>query len=158
MLRRKENPKFIATFELGRLVRWLRVLGFDTLYFLKGRKRDLVITSLREGRVILTREGSLSRYSGTRMIRIKDDLVENQLGQVLKAMRLKVNSDNIFTRCTICNSLINGIKKEDVARRVPPYVYKTQTNFRICPRCNKIYWKGTHLKLANEFLKERAKA
>jgi len=150
-------PKFIATVELGRLARWLRLLGYDSVYFREGEKKDLIIKSLRENRVILTRDSGMSRYSGTKMIHIKNDLVEDQIAQVLKQMRLKVDKDNIFTRCVICNSNIEKIEKEKVKNRVPPYVFKTQESFLICPGCEKIYWKGTHWKLANNFLKERAK-
>lgn len=155
--KKEKEPNFIATFELGRLARWLRVLGYDCAYFREGRKKDLVIKSLREGRAILTREGKLSRYSGIRLIRIKNDFVEDQVRQVLRQMRLKVDRDKIFTRCALCNHIIESIKKEDVERRVPPHVFKTQNIFFRCPGCDKIYWKGTHWKLANNFLKEKAK-
>ena len=145
------SPKFIATFELGRLSRWLRLIGFDCVYFKKREKRELVIKSLRENRVILTRETGMSRYSGTRMIHIENDLVENQLIQVLKKMRLEPDPAKIFTICTICNRPIQDVKKNDVEKLVPPYVYKTQENFKKCFHCNKIYWKGTHWKLATDF-------
>ena len=155
---KEKSPKFIVTFEAGRLCRWMRVLGYDAVYFNKGKKRDLIIQSMRENRVILTREAGISRYSGTRMIRIKDDLVENQVRQVLKEMRLKAEGDKIFTRCVICNTPIKSVGKEEVGDRLPPYVYKTQNNFLKCPNCNKVYWKGTHYNLARKFLNERAKA
>jgi len=51
----------------------------------------------------------------------------------------------IFVRCTICNTLSKIVPKEEVKNRVPPYVYSTQNEFRICPKCNRIYWPGTHL-------------
>ena len=155
--KKEKEFKFIATFELGRLGRWLRLLGYDCDYFKEGRKGELVIRSLREERVILTRETGMSRFSGTRMIRIKNDFVEDQLKQVLKTLRLKVNPEKLFTKCTLCNSSIKGIEKDKIKDRVPPYVYKTQNDFKICAKCRKIYWKGTHWKLAADFLKTRSR-
>lgn len=155
--KRESSPKFIATFEVGRLCKWLRILGYDTEYFNKGKKSQLIMRSLREGRVILTRESNLSRYSGIRTIRIKSDLVEEQVRQVLRQMRLKTEKDKMFTRCVLCNRPIHNVKKEDVKSKIPPYVYKTQNIFFKCQDCEKIYWKGTHWKLATGFLKEKAK-
>lgn len=150
--RMKGSPKFIVTQELGRLARWLRILGFDSIFFDREKKKDLVIESLREDRIILTRETKLSRFSGVRMVHIESDFVEEQLTQVIKKLRLKVDKKNIFTRCVECNGPIVKTKKEDLESKVPPYVYKTQEEFIKCPNCNKIYWKGTHFDLANRFL------
>lgn len=156
--KREKSTKFIVTHELGKLAKWLRVLGYDTVYFDSAEKKELIITSLRENRVILTREAQFSRFSGMRMIRIKNDFVEDQIKQVLKEVRLKANGDKIFTRCTICNSQIEDvIKKSDIKKEVPLHVYETQTSFKKCPSCKKIYWKGTHWKLATNFLKKKAK-
>ncbi len=145
--------KFILTGELGRLARWLRILGFDCIFFDRAKKRDIIIESLRENRIILTRETKLSRFSGVRMIHIESDFVEEQLTQVIKTLRLKVNKENIFTRCVECNTPIEKVEgKETVKSKVPPFVYKTQENFMRCPNCKKIYWKGTHFNLARKFL------
>ena len=152
------SPKFIAANELGRLARWIRLLGYDCVYYEKKEKRELIITSLRENRIILTREKGISKYSGIRMIHIKKDFVEDQVRQILTGLRLEVDEDKMFTRCTVCNTPIEEIAKKDAEDLVPPYVYKTQDNFKKCPNCKKIYWKGTHWNLATGFLKERAKA
>jgi len=151
-LKKKDPLKFIITAELGRLARWLRILGYDSIFFDSTKKRDIVIESLREGRIILTRDARLSRFSGIRMFRIKSDFVEKQLEQVIKELRLKVEKGNIFTRCVECNTPIVKIEKEGLEDKVPPYVYKTQEDFMQCPNCKKIYWKGTHFNLANKFL------
>lgn len=148
----KDSPKFIVTGELGRLARWLRILGFDCIFFFREAKKDLVIESLREDRVILTRESRMSRFSGVRMVHIESDFVEEQLAQVIKSLHLKVDRKKIFTRCVECNTPITLVKKEDVKSKVPPYVYKTQEEFMNCPNCKKVYWKGTHWGLANKFL------
>ena len=148
----KDFPKFITTIELGRLARWLRLLGFDCVFFDRAKKKDLVIESLRETRIILTRDSRLSRFSGVRMVHIESDFVEEQLTQVIKSVRLKVDKEKMFTRCTECNTPIEKVKKEDVKSKIPPFVYKTQKEFMHCPGCGKVYWKGTHYNLANKFL------
>lgn len=148
----KDSPKFIVTVELGRLARWLRILGFDCIFFDRAKKKDLVIESLREDRAILTRDSRLSRFSGVRMVHIESDFVEEQLVQVIRSLHLKVDRKKMFTRCVECNTPIIKAEKEKVKARIPPYVYKTQTEFMRCPNCNKIYWKGTHWNLANRFL------
>ncbi|MEE8359680.1 MAG: Mut7-C RNAse domain-containing protein [Candidatus Omnitrophota bacterium] len=146
------SPKFIITIELGRLGRWLRLLGFDCIFFERDKKKDLVIESLREDRVILTRDSRLSRFSGVRMVHIESDFVERQLEQVIKNLRLKIDKKGMFTRCVECNATTECIAKERVKEKVPPYVYKTQEDFMCCPGCGKIYWKGTHWDLAEKFL------
>ncbi|MFH1752635.1 MAG: Mut7-C RNAse domain-containing protein, partial [Candidatus Omnitrophota bacterium] len=148
----KSSPKFITTVELGRLARWLRLLGFDCTFFDREKKRDLIIESLREDRVILTRSSRLSRFSGVRMVHIESDFVERQLEQVAKDLRLKIDRSKMFTRCVECNTLTEGVARETVKDKIPPYVYKTQEEFMHCPGCGKTYWRGTHLDLANKFL------
>ncbi len=151
--RKRDGAKFIVTAELGRLARWLRILGFDSIFFDRAKKKDIVIESLREGRIILTRDSRLSRFSGIRMIRIMSDFVKEQLEQVIRVLHLKPDRANIFTRCTECNTpIVKLYDKEALKAKIPPYVYKTQKEFMRCPGCKKIYWKGTHYDLAKDFL------
>lgn len=145
--------KFILTKELGRLARWLRILGYDTIYYDKDDKSRLIIISLRDRRVILTRDSKMSRFTGVRMFRITEDDIEKQLAQVVKEFDLDIEEDKTFLRCVDCNELLVDIKKNKVKDRVPPYVFKTQKEFKMCPACNKIFWKGTHWQLVKEFLK-----
>ena len=142
--------KFIATDELGRLAKWLRILGFDTV--LEKDKRSIVIRSLREGRVILTRDSKMSRFSGVRLAKIESDFVEEQLERLIKELDLKIDADRLFTICVLCDEKLIEVKKEDVKGRVPDYVFDTQEVFMRCPKCRKIYWQGTHWELVNKFL------
>ncbi len=145
--------KFILTKELGRLARWLRILGYDTIYYDKDDKSRLIIISLRDKRVILTRGSKMSRFTGVRMFRIIEDDVKKQLAQVVKELDLDIEEDKTFLRCVDCNEPLVDIKKNKAEDRVPPYVFKTQKEFKMCPACNKIFWKGTHWQLVKEFLK-----
>lgn len=145
--------KFILTKELGRLAKWLRILGYDSVYYDKDDKSKLVILSLRDERTILTRDAKMSRFTGVRMLRITDDDLKKQLNQVVKDLGLKIEENKTFLRCVDCNEVLSDVKKESVKDKVPEYVFKTQNEFKMCSTCNKIFWKGTHWQLVKEFLK-----
>ena len=136
--------KFIITKELGRLARWLRILGFDAEYFPDPNRSSLIITSLRDARIILTRNGHMSPVSGIRMLRIKHDELKNQLAQVMRELDIKLDEDALFTRCILCNKELESAKKESIKDKVPEYVYESQKDFVICPSCKRVYWHGTH--------------
>ena len=144
--------KFITTKELGRLCKWLRIIGFDTAYFPDVKKRELVIKSLREERVILTRDSKMSVYSGVRMLHIKSDFVEDQVKQVAEELKIKPERSKFFTICVICNQPLKKIDKSGVKEKVPPHVYETQESFMKCDICDRIYWQGTHWTNVGEFV------
>ena len=144
--------KFITTKELGRLCKWLRVMGFDTSYFPDAERRELVIKSLQDERIILTRDSRMSVYSGVRMLHIKSDFVEDQVKQVMTELKIRPDRDKFFTVCVICNQPLKKVKKEDVKKKVPPYVFETQEDFMKCGVCERIYWQGTHWTNVGEFV------
>jgi uncharacterized protein with PIN domain len=146
--------KFLVDFMLGRLCKWLRLLGYDASYFLSDKKSDLIYQSLKEGRIILTRDHHLSKNKAIKLIIINSDSFEEQLNQVFSKLNIKVNPDNIFTRCLVCNEVLLEIDKEKVKDKVPSYVFQTQEEFSYCPSCQKVYWKGTHWDLANQLLEK----
>ncbi len=146
--------KFLADAMLGKLAKWLRMLGYDTLYFADSDDDELIRIAIREDRILLTRDVLLCRR---RAVRARCFFVDwgstgEQVRQVMKHFNLKLSRENLFTRCTICNGEIVPISKSDVADRVPPYVYKTQNEFGYCERCDKIYWRGTHIEHVLEAL------
>jgi len=146
--------KFILTPELGRLVKWLRILGFDTLYFTAKNISSLVITALREDRIILTRNLHITASPGIKLFKVKDDMVTDQLTQIIAGLGLKLDQAKLFSRCIICNAELVGIAKKEVEGKVPGYVFKAQEDFSLCPTCNKIYWSGTHWGNVKDTLKE----
>lgn len=127
---------------LGRLARWLRVLGYDTLYFPDGEDAGLVRRALAEDRILLTRDVELGRRRGVRVILIADDRVENQLREI--AHLLPLTADEAFSRCLDCNLPLIELERALARDLVPPYVFATQQRFRRCPQCGKVYWRGTH--------------
>ena len=136
--------KFLLTKELGRLAKWLRILGFDTAYFKEGNYSSLVIAALRDARVILTRNHRLPEARGLRIVVLKEEKLKEQLREIFKELKIEPGEFTMFSRCTLCNLELKPLDKHEVKDKVPEYVYNTQDKFFCCPSCRKIYWQGTH--------------
>ncbi len=133
---------------LGRLAKWLRVFGYDSVYFHNKFGAQLLLESLRDNRTLLTRGIKLSDKRGWQVIYLKSDFVGEQLKQLAKELGLKYSLDKIFSRCTLCNGKIRLVAdKKQIKELVPEYVYKTQDMFYQCENCKQVYWKGTHFNL-----------
>ncbi|MGH7828424.1 MAG: Mut7-C RNAse domain-containing protein [Candidatus Binatia bacterium] len=138
-----EMQKFAADRMLGKLAKWLRVIGQDVIYGPHLSGYGLIRAARTENRLILTRDRSLARKQPPEFLFIENDRYREQLRQVIETRHLcpLVNS---FTRCLECNSLLQPRSKESVKDSVPPYVYATQEKFSWCPECRRIYWPATH--------------
>jgi hypothetical protein len=136
--------KFILTKELGRLAKWLRILGFDTVYFNQDNLSSLIIQSLRDERIILTRNQRLPQARGLKIVLIKHEKIKDQVAEILRTLEIKPDLKMMFSRCILCNVELTEIAKEKVKDKVPEYVFKTQEDFITCPKCQRIYWQGTH--------------
>jgi uncharacterized protein with PIN domain len=147
-----QNKKFIITRELGKLAKWLRILGYDSVYYREKDIPGIVIQAMREKRVLLTRSAEFTKYKGMKAVVIKHDLAEEQLEQVTEELGLALPEGAIFHICVECNTPLEGIEKEQAKERVPEYVFKTQEEFKRCPKCDKIFWKGTHWDMATGWL------
>lgn len=138
--------KFIADAMLGKLAKWLRLLGYDTYYETDISDDDLLRIANAEDRIVLTRDTLLIRRKiCRRYLFILDDYVQNQLRQTIDAFKL---SPAPFSRCLICNVIIREVEKSAIQKLVPEYTYKTQDRFAQCPRCGRVYWPGTHVEQA----------
>jgi uncharacterized protein with PIN domain len=140
--------RFIVDQNAGKLVKWLRMLGCDTVFFKGGDDAELVSMALSEGRMILTRDTGITKRRLITSGRVKALLLasDNPRLQVQQVLRISGigNCLSPFTRCMECNALLEARGKEEVRDRVPPYVFKTQEKYMECPSCRRIYWKGTH--------------
>lgn len=136
--------RFLLTKELGRLAKWLRILGFDASYFTENNPGTLMIQALRDNRTILTRNRRLPESRGIKIIELKSETLKEQLHETLKSLNIPLDARRMFTRCLICNEKLIPVDREKIKEKVPEYVYKTQEHFITCPQCHRIYWQGTH--------------
>ena len=133
--------RLVADAMLGRLAKWLRVLGYDTLYW-RGDDAGLVRLALAENRLLLTRDTRLpSRLPPGRTLLIESDHYEEQLHQVAGRLGLPLQ---IGRRCLRCNHPLEPAAKAEVRGQVPEFVWDRHDRFARCPRCRRIYWEGTH--------------
>ncbi len=140
------SPRFVADAMLGRLARWLRLIGCDTAYDAQLDDRALAGLAAREGRLVLTRDrGLLARRLVRRGLLVESDELGAQLRQVLGACDVPLARERLFTVCVACNGALAEKTPDDVAGRVPPYVRRTHERFRACAGCGRIYWGGTHV-------------
>jgi uncharacterized protein with PIN domain len=137
---------------LGTLAKWLRILGYDTCYDTALDDHGLVRLARAEDRVLLTRDRELARRRGVRVLLVESEDLDSQVDQVLSRFRLE--PDRSFSRCPICNELLQPIDREAVLPRVPAYVARTHKTFRLCPACQRVYWRGTHWQRMDERLNE----
>jgi hypothetical protein len=138
------NPKFVADVHLGKLTKYLRMIGLDVLYKNNFEDDEIVSISLKEKRAILTKDrGILKRNEVTHGYWIRTTKAEAQAKEVLERFNLQKEIKE-FSRCIECNDLLEPIKKEEIINQLPPKVKQTKEEFRFCPSCKKIYWKGTH--------------
>ncbi len=140
--------KFIVDSNVGRLARWLRIAGFDTVFINDLDDNRLVRLALSEGRVLLTKDTQILKRRVVATGRLKVILVESaevkaQLRQVVKALNL-AEKVKPFTLCLECNQPLVSREREEVKELVPPYVFQTQTQYMQCPSCHRVYWRGTH--------------
>jgi uncharacterized protein with PIN domain len=148
----QSDIKFIADVHLGRLAKYLRLCGFDTLYDASLDDREIIELSLADHRIILTRDKELLKNkkvnNGQRIISQKP--VE-QFAEVMKSFDLK---DNIapFTRCLECNGTFDDIPKEEILSNLLPRTRDYYTDFKKCTGCGKIYWEGSHYERMKKFI------
>jgi uncharacterized protein with PIN domain len=142
---------FTAEKTLGKLAKWLRILGFDTFYAPEVSEKQLI--SAGKKRILLTRTQRIRdmNLSKTCIFIASNDPFE-QLREVIQALCITQKDIRPFSRCIRCNSLIRRIQKDSVRKIVPDYVWETQDTFRMCVLCQRIYWPGSHTRRSLEIV------
>ncbi len=137
---------FACDVMLGKLARWLRILGYDTLYEPDRPVKDLFDVINDEERIFLTcRKKDLDDFPLENILQIKSRYFNEQLIQVVIHFKLTFRS-RIFTRCINCNTPVKNVNKKEIIHQLPLLVKEFYEIFYICPGCKKVYWDGTHYK------------
>lgn len=146
---------FAAERTLGKLAKWLRILGFNTIYEPEV-SRSRFIDSWKNGRILLTRTKLIyqNRHKSHQLIFIKSNNPFEQLKEVIKLLKLNRSDTKPFSRCIRCNTLINETDKDSIRGKVPDYIWETNDIFQICSGCQRIYWPGSHTKNSKEIIKK----
>jgi hypothetical protein len=140
------EPRFAADAMLGGLARWLRVLGIDTAYDPSLDDAGLVDLAVGEGRTLLTRDRRLVlRRRARDHLLIASAVVNEQVLQVLRETGAVADPERLFSRCLRCNQPLVPLAAEKARARVPPWVARTQEEFRHCPGCGRVYWRASHV-------------
>lgn len=150
-------PSFILDVHLGKLARYLRLLGFDVSYTNHWDDPEIVRRALEEHRTILTRDrGLLERKAVVSGYLVQNLKPEDQLQEVLDRFSLRPFLDP-YSRCPLCGTPIEPIGKKQVLDQLPPRVAKRYRRFYHCPACGKVYWKGDHFRNLGQLIQKARK-
>lgn len=136
------EPRFIADEMLGSLARWLRIMGYDTMYAQGMDDTEILHVALEQDRRLLTRDRQLAQRAGEAGMLVSSDDAAEQLEDVIRTYRLEFREER--SRCTRCNGPLTEVPGSEVGTEVPPRVRESQDTFYRCTVCGQIYWKGTH--------------
>lgn len=135
---------FIADRMLGKLARWLRMLGYDTQY-VQQFDAELLQQAYQTQRIVLTRNTTLfASLPPDAGVFITSDHVAAQAQQILDSFHLTPDETRVLSRCLTCNTVLERVEKTIVEGEVPDFIFHTQQEFARCPHCRKLYWKGSH--------------
>lgn len=148
------NPTFICDVHLGRLCKYLRMLGWDTRYSNQYTPEEMIILSRQEKRIILSRSYQLTKHkevTHSYWIRSLDPL--EQLKDLVSKLNLSHRADPL-TRCLNCNDKLAPVEKQEILHRLQAMTAKYYNEFFKCPACDQIYWKGSHYENMLEFISQ----
>ena len=138
------RPKFVLDVHLGKLAKFMRMIGIDTLYRNDYEDEEIVKISLKEKRTILTKDlGILKRKQVTHGYYVRNIDPSLQIQEIVGRFQLESEIKEL-SRCIECNEKIVSVHKEDILDKLPLKVRKWQSEFFQCPGCKNIYWKGSH--------------
>lgn len=148
------EPRFVLDVHLGRLAAYLRMLGFDAVYGNCSGNSELVRISSEQQRILLTRDlGMLKHRAVTHGYRVRQTDSRCQLAEIVDRFDL-ARSIRPFTRCMACNGILAQVPREHVRPLLPSRTATSYEDFRQCPQCGKIYWKGSHYRRMQQWLRE----
>jgi len=139
------NRAFLADKTVGRLGKWLRLIGFDCIFFAESDAHLALAQARSTGRILLTKNTRVAALArDDEYVLIASDSVREQLKQVIKKYNLTIECENLFSLCSVCNRKLEDLASDQVRGLAPAFVLATRRTFRRCPECGRIYWAGTH--------------
>ncbi len=155
-----EEKKFIVDAMLGDVARWLRLMGYDTLYAGNKRDNEIIAIAEKEGRVIVTRDRGLywrAKKRGLEAVILDSrSEVAEKIAMLARRTGIRVPEeiDPSVSRCPVCNGVLVEVSRDEVRGAVPEKVLNSYDKFWRCSSCGKIYWRGSHWKGITLTLKE----
>ncbi len=148
---------FLADSMLGKLARWLRMLGQDVTYNVQLNDNELLDLARTESRVLLTKD--LELYRRTAAMGIGAFFVEGKseserLAEVAKRYALNLTMDMEKSFCPVCNTKLKATPKEQLSGELQKNTFTYYEKFWRCPNCGRIYWQGAHWKQISNTLCE----
>ncbi len=134
--------KFICDAMVGKLARYLRLLGFDTVYARNARELERLRDEDKD-RLLITRRKAAG---GTGVIVVQSEITREQLHELKALLKPEVRHGNLMSRCIECNRELMPVGKQEIEFLVPEFVFHHYSDFRQCPSCGKVYWQGSHTK------------
>lgn len=145
--------RFVADSTLGRLARWLRLMGFDTAFDAKPPDPHRLIIRGADGRLVLTRSPAVYQHmADCPALLVDSEVPRKQVRQIICELHIGREEARPFTRCVACNGALRLFSKVDAAGFVPDYVLQHQARFHQCLRCHRIYWPGSHYRRGLEMM------
>jgi len=150
--------RFIVDNNVGKLARWLRLIGYDTVLLKQKDDAQMIKIASGENRVVLTKDAEfmkrrLVKNGSLKTVHIEQDEPEAQVQELVQALSLDYDFKP-FSRCLECNGALVARDREDVKGLIPDRVSQSQTQFTQCPACQRIYWPGTHWQAMGRKLKD----
>jgi len=146
--------KFIVDGMLGKLAKWLLILGFDTTFNPRWKDDELLALAKKEKRTLLTRDhGLLQRAKGLDSLFVASENWKEQVSQVLREFHLEAEV-RAYSRCLVCNVPLKALSKAQARNLVSAFVYDQADSFSLCPVCGRVFWQGTHFRAMEKSLRE----
>lgn len=138
--------KFIVDCMLGKLAKWLKIFGFDALFFSRIEDDELLTIARKDGRILLTKDtGLIQKAKDVKTLFLESEEWQDQVQQVLEHFDLR-DKANPHTRCIDCNVKLKNLPKKNAKNLVSTFVFDKADSFALCPNCGRVFWRGTHFK------------
>jgi uncharacterized protein with PIN domain len=141
--------KFVANGMMGKISRWLRILGHDVKYENDASDDELLRVAIEESRILLTRDSGLFHRTyafNVKGVLVEEEKLEEKLANIAHRFKIKLEIDITNSRCPLCGSYLERVVKKQVTNKVPKKSLKRFNDFWLCTSCDKVYWQGTHWK------------